>query len=156
VLTGRPGFVDQELFAAPIEEAAAFAGGVATASGDMPASGSATYSGAAIAMETDGASKALDLMTGQFVAKADFTANTISGHTDLDSANTGLAWGSIDTGTMSFGDGAAFSGSQATSSRGHTGQANGEFFGPGAAEVGGVFKLQSEGSVVTGGFGAKK
>ena len=53
-------------------------------------------------------------------------------------------------------DGDRFGGRNATSSRGHQGLATGRFFGPEAAEIGGVAELGDDSSVLQAGFGAAR
>ena len=103
---------------------------------NMPTTGTAVYNGLSLGSSTG---NAYSQGTSRF--NVDFGAKTISG------AVTNAAY-SIDLrGTIS---GASFSGA-------HNGvNMSGNFYGPNAAELGGVYNGTSNGKSVVGSFGAKR
>lgn len=132
-----------------------FVVGKPTDPGNIPTTGTATYSG-----ETSG--QALDGATyGVFSATADFQNRQIavsSSNTMLETVvqnNTStVAAPQYDfTGTLSYAEGVnQFSGAISNSSSGMTGTATGMFYGPAAEEMGGVFEITNGTAAVKGLF----
>lgn len=128
--------------------------GIATAPADLPTTGSANYLGSAVGAVANG-SQIQDLLNGTFQARADFAAGdldiTVSliGSAGGDFATLTADGAEIDGGASSF----ATSATGASLDSGHTGVLSGQFYGPGAAEVGGQFDLDDGSTRVFGGFG---
>ena len=141
--------------------------GVATDVADLP-TGTATYSGHAAGEEWNGVSfnRNRGSFTGNLSLMANFDANSVNGsitgiqyrppgESDFVPGDVSL---SLDNGSIS---GSGFS-AELTGTPGQTGRyegtANGQFYGPAAAEVGGVFQgtHTGEGTVFTGWFGGEK
>ena len=136
--------------------------GVATAPADLPA-GSATYAGRmhVQSWRPDSPSySSRNEIEGRLTLNADFGASTVDGVVDELTSRNGTPLTSI-----AVENGAIQGGGLAASLRGSgggasfTGNLRGQFFGPGAAEVGGVLDgsysdLQVSGAVARGWFGA--
>ncbi|MCB1884483.1 MAG: transferrin-binding protein-like solute binding protein [Geminicoccaceae bacterium] len=126
----------------------------------MPLSGKATYTGAAMAVEYDAATRhVLNDLAGSLNASADFAKGTVGAQMALAKAD-GTAWGKLNFSTVTI-TGNGFAGG-ITSTNGHlTGRVNGKFFGPAADEMAGDFGLAGgpsgwATSEVRGAFGAKR
>ena len=121
-----------------IIDAAPFFIAVPTGESNMPTTGAAIYHGAILATETRGR-ELQDVLIGALDAEANFVIGTISANAtlaDLDS----VIWGTVDMPDMAISK-AKFSGTNATSSNGHTGSVEGIFTGPNAAEIAGILLL---------------
>lgn len=128
-----------------------FVVGKPTAPGNIPTTGTATYSG-----ETSG--QALDGATfGIFNATADFQNRAIavsSTNTILDQGTGTFAAPQYDfNGTLSYAAGVnQFNGTISNSTSGMAGTATGMFYGPAAEEIGGVFEITNGSAAVKGLF----
>jgi hypothetical protein len=144
----------------------AFTAGVPSNAASVPATGTATYRGFAAGTYIDSLGHAV---TATATATSDFAKASIAlSLTDTvfpwDSQGAGLAKPNLDlSGTLTSSAGAnAFAGPVATKggAAGNapmSGTANALFYGPGAAEVGGVFWVTDPGGAsYAGGFGAKQ
>lgn len=131
-----------------VQQVSSFVIGDATAVGDMPRGGTATYRGNAVAVElrNGAAPRPLD---GPLTATVDFGSGRLNATTDLKGSIDGAAFGRVSMSGLAI-SGNQFNGS-ATSSQGHVGSAKGGFAGPRAAELGGVFELEGP-STVHGAF----
>ncbi len=132
-----------------VRDAGSFFGGVPTPSGELPTSGTATYTGfsGAIDVAADGTARTL---TGGLDAEADFGAGSLGVSMLLEEDAT-TSWGTVTADGLSISGDGTFAG-DAASSRGHSGGATGRFFGPAAEELGGAFTLTGP-STVKGSFG---
>lgn len=152
-----------------VQSRAAWATGVQTQDRDMPTTGNAVYTGAAVGSGT--AMMYNFNVEGQATLTADFAANTVNGKIseitvkapDWPSSSP-LADITLSAGTIS---GSTFAGSASGEKGGQSfdisdakGSFGGKFYGPSAAEVAGSFSLSGgEGSAavsIIGAFGAKK
>ena len=133
-------------------DAGSFFGGVPTPAGELPTSGTATYTGfsGAVDVAADGTARTL---TGGLDATADFGAGSLDASMSLEE-NATTTWGTVTADGLSISGDGAFAG-DATSSRGHSGGATGRFFGPAAEELGGAFTLTGP-STVKGSFGGTR
>ncbi len=141
--------------------------GIRTSTNDMP-TGSASYSGRMQAREwpTDVLSTYTDAdeYRGDFSMIADFAAGTVTGAvsnvvsrpslsgTDTSSLSTGLSF----QGTVSGNSITASSLSGTGAFAGYSGSAEGAFYGPNAAEVGGVFEASATDKLLQGYFAGDK
>ena len=136
-------------------------GGLKTA--NMPTTGTASYAGSAVAIETESASRTvMSELVGTMTATADFANGIVDGSLSLKDAYSNAAWGTVSTGQLNI-SGTGFSGYKATAKReGSTlndytgGAVKGNFFGPDAAEMGGAYDLNNGTTNLRGAFGAKK
>lgn len=136
-------------------DGAAFFGGVPTNSqSEMPKTGTASYQGAASGQVLPLDRSFVSALEGTATATADFGNATINLSMNLVRPRDGSFWGEVTATDLGI-DGDGFSG-VTTSSQGHDGQTSGRFFGPGAAEIGGVSELANAGSILQIGFGAAK
>ena len=126
--------------------------GTKTASADMPRTGGATYTTAldGTFVNKNGAYA----VTGTGTLSADFAGGTIgysstaTGTKEI--GGTTLAFGTMTgTGTIAFGS-SGFSGTGTANSNGYRMDVNGNFYGPDAAEVGGLFRITGGGGNGTG------
>ncbi len=163
VWEGRTDFIFPFVFTSFDGEALSF--GVPTTPGGMPTTGSAAYNGFMDGYYANGANEIWDL-TGSASLTADFAAAQITGA--LNNISATHITGSL--GTTTFGDvgingaiaGDTFSGSASSSgisgipgSTSMSGSALGQFYGPNADEVGGVFRMSSSsGGEAVGAFAA--
>ena len=149
-----------------VTSVAAWATGIATAGTDMPASGTASYTGGAQGYATVGG--VTSTFSGAASLTADFSGGNIQGEiTDIRTATVGSAaidggMNDIDlVGVMTAGDitgeaAAAANSGEGLDISGATGSFGGKFFGPQAAEVAGSFSLSggSQNVELIGSFGA--
>ena len=129
----------------------------------VPTSGSATFTGKAggfyVSPTGQGSVAAADL-----TVNANFNARTLgfatSGTTIARDLNAPLAAPHLNlTGTLAYNPGSsAFSGTVSNAGGTMSGRSNGQFYGPAAQELGGVFSLKSSTTVetLTGAYGAKR
>jgi hypothetical protein len=143
-----------------------FATGFETPVADIPNSGTATYAGKTFGFLT--VQDASYGVTGRATLAADFAKQSVTGTfdqmtaADLSASNAaaGQTWNNF-TATAAI-SGAGFTGTTATTSASAIspdpmkGDIAGSFFGPKAAEVGGVWTLQGGDSFASGSFGAKQ
>ena len=130
-----------------VSGAGGFVIGDATPVGDMPRTGSASYSGRAVAVELrDG--QVPRTLSGTFDATADFGSGTVTAGADLRDAVNGASFGRVAMNGLGI-RGNTFSGAASTGS--HSGTVEGGFAGPRAAELGGSFALEGS-STVHGAF----
>lgn len=134
--------------------------GSVTKVADVPATGSATFKGTALGGYNDAAGNQYGTIADATLS-VDFGARTVglatsntmkSGDTTSSASNLNL------TGNLTYAAGAnSFSGNVKTTS-GLNGAANGNFYGPGATEIGGTFRAKAATGVESfvGSFGAKK
>ncbi|MGP5563250.1 transferrin-binding protein-like solute binding protein [Vreelandella alkaliphila] len=148
-----------------------FAGGYATQNGDMPITGTASFSGAANGFSVTSNGEAVDVI-GNASMNVDFAAGTLTGAmTNMTSgANVGDAlssttpWNDVGfSGTLT--DNAFSADARVTSSPNNAaaldadaaGNINGRFYGPQAAEAAGTWSLEDgSGGAAFGGFGVKQ
>lgn len=137
--------------------------GAPTAVSGIPTSGTATYTGVSGGVYVDPGGKdfvALGLLNvdANFGTRSlDFkTSNTrvISRYTGSDVANSGLNL----SGTLTYSSGSnSFTGDITSANSRLSGQADGQFYGPSAQELGGVFSTTSSGiETYQGSFGAQR
>ena len=131
----------------------AFYGGVVTELSEMPATGTATFQGGALALVRDSASGATARYQGTSSFTANFADRRLSGNISL-MDGTGATWGEIQTQSVAI-SGNTVNGS-ITSSNGQSGQLEGAFMGPDAVELAGGFALSGNGADIHGSFGATK
>ncbi len=134
--------------------------GTPTAGSAIPSSGSATFVGSVAGswVNTTGVGHAVlaDLTVNADFANQSLSFLTANTRTSVDwktfTANDGLTL----SGTLKYSPGTnGFSGTL-TSTSGLTGNSTGQFYGPSAQELGGVFFLQGNGETYTGAYGAKQ
>jgi hypothetical protein len=141
-------------------KAAWFVIGPATKPTDIPATGSATYSGLMVGRYADGA--AIWTVGASAGAVADFTNRSIilnTSNTQLNNPTGTLAAPDLNlSGTLSYAAGANTVTGPLTTPAGLTGSANAKFYGPAAAEFAGVFFLGDGANTkqMTGSFGVKR
>lgn len=120
----------------------------------IPVSGSAGYSGSAMAVEGVLGDFSGETFFGSFGATANFSANTLTGRADLEE------FGSVNFGTATISrDGRpTFVGGGATASGGYElGGVEGQFAGPEGEEIVGRFSLIQPGvKALTGSFGGRR
>jgi hypothetical protein len=121
--------------------------GQPTPPANIPTSGNASYSGFSTGALIDSSTSTSSVLSANFSATADFSARTISVNTtgtELENSS-GVTISTPQhnySGTLGYAAGAnQFSGTVNTASSGLTGTATGQFFGPSAQEIGGVFDL---------------
>lgn len=133
-----------------------FSAGAPTAGNNIPVSGTATYSGLTTGL--------FDGQTGFYVTKSDLTVNADFGARTLGFSTTNTREYSNNTpntglnmlGTLTYSSGSnSFSGIVNTNN-GLSGTADGQFYGPRAEELGGVFYTQGGGEEYIGAFGARQ
>ena len=119
---------------------------VPTANRDMPRTGIATYAGAALAIETTGRDVETFLI-GSLEASADFNTGMMNADVTLANMRSPFdVWGTVTMSDLEIAN-ARFSGTNVTSSNGHSGSVKGEFMGPAAVEFGGVFVIEGPSTV---------
>lgn len=134
--------------------------GQPTSPANIPSTGSATYLGTVNGLFND--SGALTgKITASFSAVANFSARTLdistSGTQIDDSVTKFAATEHNTTGTLSYVAGSnQFSGPVSTATSGMTGTATGQFFGPTAQEIGGVFDIAGGSKRAIGTFAGKQ
>ncbi len=153
-----------------------FAGGIPTAAGDRPASGSATYLGKATGFAAFAGGGGNFSWDGNVSLAADFSANTISGWVSGITATRVIEYltpaaavtGSVNDIRLSGGtiSGTSFTGAAAAidlppgspgiNISGSSGSFGGAFYGPGAAEAAGSLALTGPSVNVIASFGAAK
>jgi len=143
--TGRPN--------AKVMEGSHWIAGTMTQTVDMPMSGTASYVGQVHGTAYEG--NALHALNGTSKLTADFGAGSIGGQLDVHYANRGTAY------AISHLTGVSISGNQfggALAGADNSGNIQGAFFGPNAAEVGGNWAINKNGgaSQATGVFTGKK
>lgn len=137
----------------------AFSVGAATAAADVPSTGSATFVGRSQGVYVDGTGKMLhsdadSRLDVDFAGGAATFRTTGTLLTGTDGSGVAAAPELDIAGTLSR-SGAGFSG--AVSSAGMSGTAEGAFYGPGAAEAGGLFSLKGSGTEShIGSFGGRR
>jgi len=144
---------------------AASVGSVITPGASIPTSGFATYNGVSggIYGGTLGTAAGAYFVTSNMSATANFASRSISFATTnsvFSSTLTGPYTGGSGlnlTGTLTYAAGTnSFSGTVNSAGAGLTGTAGGQFYGPSAQEIGGVFALKNGGLGYIGGFGGKR
>ena len=139
-----------------------FATGSQTPAANMPISGTANYSGHAIGGLSAGGTTYALVGTSSFAA--DFGARTVSGTLSLNATpdggatvglwNTVMVGAAIAAGTNQFaGTASAPAASGFVATPAMTGTATGNFYGPAANELAGVWKLSGTGATALGSFG---
>ena len=137
--------------------------GAQTPVSGVPTTGTATFAGGLLGAYVD-AGGAGYLVEADFTANVDFASRTVSissTNTVKTNVNTGAVTTAADlnlTGTLTYYPATnGFAGSVATAG-GLSGSADGQFYGPGAEELGGTFFTGRSGSVESfiGSFGAKR
>jgi hypothetical protein len=140
--------------------AAWFAFGPATRPTEIPLTGTATYNGLMVGQYADGA--AIWTVGATASAGADFANRSIvfnTSNTQLNNPTGTLAAPTLDlSGTLSYAAGANHVTGALTTPAGLTGGANAQFYGPAAAELGGVFFVRDGANTkqMTGSFGVKR
>jgi hypothetical protein len=141
--------------------------GNATPAGSLPATGTAAYSGISAGLYVDPTGAAFEHVASMS-ALADFGAPRsiafATARTELSSLQTGLAASAPDldlAGTLTILPGTnRFSGTVTTAGSSLSGDATGQFYGPAAEEIGGVFTLLPTGGAgvetMNGGFGGRR
>ncbi|MEH6575684.1 MAG: transferrin-binding protein-like solute binding protein [Amphritea sp.] len=138
----------------------AISSGAPSAASAIPVTGIATFSGLVSGIYVDSAGEGFSAV-GDLTVGADFTSRILSFTTTntqkvaLDTAITSTASNLNMIGALTYNAGInSFTGS--VTATGLTGTADGQFYGPEAQELGGVFTLRASSSVETfkGGFGA--
>lgn len=125
-----------------------------TPSGDVPTSGSATYSGEAWGQLNESGS--FTTVSGDVSLNADFGSRTLNGSFGSMRRADGSVWttgANVNTGWASGQN--AIRGS-INANNGMAGDVNGAFFGPNAEEVGGNWHLQGGGDTAAGAFRGKR
>ncbi len=135
-----------------VTEVSAFVIGTPTPVGQMPTAGQASYRGNVLAVELAGDAQPRSL-SGPLDATADFGTGRLTAVAELRGAADNVAFGQVRMEAMAIA-GNSFAGS-ASSTRGHSGSAEGGFTGPNAVELGGTFELTGP-STVHGAFAAKR
>ena len=124
----------------------------------VPTTGSATYNGQTVGTLVD-ASGVIYSIAGGGVLTANFGAGTVAGNftgmakIDL-LTNAATPWRDFTTASTIGGN--QFGGTAATKDGKLTGTNEGGFYGPGAAEIGGVYRLTGSGEQAVGAFVGKK
>jgi len=137
-----------------------FAFGPATRPADIPQTGTATYNGLMVGRYADGA--AIWTVGATASAGADFANRSIvfnTSNTQLNNQTGTLAAPTLDlSGTLRYAAGANNVTGTLTTPAGLTGTANAQFYGPGAAELGGVYFVGNGANMkqMTGSFGLKR
>ncbi|HET7832184.1 MAG TPA: hypothetical protein VFK88_04390 [Gallionella sp.] len=153
-----------------------FSAGAPTVAATLPATGTATYSGHAIASYVDAALRDPATVMATMNATANFATLSVAFSTTgttslsnnapagtLSSANPGLDM----TGTLNYAAGSNTFTGAVTTANGMTGNATGRFYGPGIAtatatkvvgappEIGGTFAVMGTNGAMQGAFGGK-
>ena len=105
-----------------------------TPTADIPSTGTAIYSGGAIAAFTD----SKNAITGAFKAEANFGAQSVNGNIDFNGGPD------VDLGTAKINDDGAIVGRNVTAEGFNPGTVRGRFGGPAAEEMTGFFILNGE------------
>ena len=138
--------------------AAWFASGAGTRPVDIPLTGNATYNGLMVGRYADGA--AIWTVGATANAGADFANRSIifnTSNTQLNSPTGTLAAPTLNlSGTLTYAAGTNNVTGALTTPAGLTGGANAQFYGPAAAELGGVFFVRDGPKQMTGSFGVKR
>ena len=137
--------------------------GVATPGSAVPLSGTATFAGRLAGQYVSPTGEG-SLAAAQLSVNADFGARSLSfasnGTITTRDAATARAAPNLDlNGTLSYAAGSnAFSGTLTNSGATMSGSSHGQFYGPAAEELGGVFAVKSSTTVetFTGAYGAKR
>lgn len=137
-----------------------FSVGSQTASASIPTQGTATFTGTAGGVYASEIGEESDIVTASAKLGADFANKSVTFNTT--GTTSGLTGGSrsdLDlSGSLSYAGGAMTG--NVTSAGGMSGTADGQFYGPGAEEIGGVFAVKGAGpggeTLFGGGFGAKR
>ena len=135
--------------------------GYVTAGSDVPTTGTATYSGVMTATaKLSGTLLGVDALAA---ATVDFTARSLVLSTsgteryDFSTPGTRTADATMDlSGTLTWSSGLSNFSGTVSSGSGMTGNANGHFFGPSAAELGGTLRMDSATDHMVGGFALKR
>ena len=135
-----------DLTTGTINQQAAISFGTRTAGGDIPTTGTATYSGFLLGNATELGGKqfsisALASATADFGARSVALSSTGSGKTDRATGVLVSDPGYNVTGTLTYAAGANALSGTVSSTNGKTGSAAGTFYGPQAAELGVTFSL---------------
>jgi hypothetical protein len=136
--------------------------GTSTSGASIPTSGTATYTG--IAAGIFGNATTPYYVTSNMTASTNFGTRSIAFSTTNSAASTSVngtyvPTGGLNlTGNLSYAAGVNnFSGTvNSSGSNVMTGSAGGQFYGPGAQEIGGVFAVKSGNLGYIGGFGGKR
>ena len=136
--------------------------GTSTVGASIPTSGTATYTG--VAAGIFGNATLVYYVTSGMTATTDFAARTIALATTNSAASTAVngtyvSTGGLNlTGTLSYAAGVnSFSGTvNSSGATVMTGTAGGQFYGPTAQEIGGVFAVKNGNLGYIGGFGGKR
>jgi hypothetical protein len=136
----------------------AFTAGEATPIGDVPMAGSAHYRGSAVGYYFGDSSANLTGFAGELSTAVDFAQKTTGLEVDalysVSPGNSQRLPGFSGSGTIS---GNGFTGTLTQAGGGSmTGDYDGQFYGPQAAEVGGTFALSNSEGALVGSFAGKK
>lgn len=130
-------------------------GGFATTAADMPRTGSASYSGLAFGQYWNNAIGQRTPVEGTFGVTANFAANSLATNMSLNAVNVPLLT-FTGNGTIA---GSQFNGTLAganTAAANYAGAFDGQFMGPGAAELGLRFNVSNGSNFIVGVGGARK
>lgn len=137
-----------------------FSVGTQTAAAEVPTTGTATFKGSAGGLYSTGNGDA-DIMSADATLNADFANKSVGFATsNTESMVTGTVRNDLNlNGTLSY-TGGGMTGTVTNLGGTMSGSADGQFYGPNAAEIGGVFALRGTAPGSTeafgGGFGAKQ
>jgi hypothetical protein len=133
----------------------AFSVGNETAAADIPSSSTATFKGTAAGIYADAAGED-DIMSADAALDVNFATKTAQFSTSNTVLAKGGAAGDLDmSGDLAIGA-SGLTGNIKTADNSMSGTADGRFYGPGAAEVGGTFELRGQNGAMAGGYGAVK
>lgn len=137
-----------------------------TAFASLPAQGTATYKGISTAYVVTGNNNPNRQLTSNVMAIVDFGLKGVRFETSNSHFHTLTNGKRVSTadenynfkGTASWKDGNLFSGQVSTADNRLSGNLNGKFYGPNAAEIGGTYGLQNKDATehLIGGYGAKR
>ena len=116
--------------------------GTLTPAGEVPTTGGATYTGQVFGKVTEAGS--ISAVTGTTVLSADFAARTLTGTFDLNKNDASWTQAAVNAG---WGAGSNSLAGTLTADNNLKGAVNGGFFGPAAAQVGGVWNLGNNSDV---------
>jgi hypothetical protein len=136
-----------------------FSVGAPTAGSAIPGTGNANFTGKVIGSYVSGTGVG-NAVLANLTVNVDFSSQSLAFNTT--STLTSLDWKTFTqndglnlSGNLSYSPGTnGFTGDLSTVS-GLAGQSSGQFYGPAAEELGGVFFLQGNGETYTGAYGAK-
>ncbi len=137
--------------------AGAFSVGSETKSANIPASGSARFSGTAGGLYMESGDISPSVALAEATLDADFANRSVSFQTNgTRVGGQGYRPGLDMDGSMSYDAGSNAMKGTVKTVNGMSGTLDGRFYGPSAQEVGGVFATQGNGATFGGGFGAKR